>query len=231
MPKILALALLGLVATAWWAAAASASITVATDAQRPALRVDGAGNAEVSWTAGDERRYVLVPPTGPVFPGRRLSGADVSRPAAAPALPSRRVLRRTPDGRLWALQAWRVRPGGPVELRFSRWRGEPPLVTLAAELAFEGELLSGRATFAGRAVPLTSPTPEGTRLRSFVYLDRLVGGSWRRVGGVATRANGGFRRLLKASELGTRYRAIVVGPNIGTTLAPDGASVPVPRSR
>ena len=215
MPKAAAL-LVVIVGALALTTRAFASITVATDAQRPALRVDGAGNAEVSWTAGGERRYVLVPPAGPVFPGRRLIGADVSRPAAKPALPFRRVMRRTPDGRLWALQAWRVRPGGPVELRFSRWRGEPPLVTLAAELAFEGELLSGRATFAGRAVPLTSPTPEGTRLRSFVYLDRLVGGSWQRIGGVATRANGTFRRLLKASELGSRYRAVVTGPNIGS---------------
>ena len=168
MPKILALAFLGLVATSWWTAAASASITVATDAQRPALRVDAAGNAEVSWTAGGERRYVLVPPTGPCFPGRQLSGADVSRPAAAPALPFPSSAAAHPrQGALWALQTWRVRPGGPVELRFSRWRGEPPLVALAAELAFEGELLAGRATFAGRAVPLTSPTPEGTRVRSF----------------------------------------------------------------
>lgn len=214
-----------------WAGAASASITVAYDAGRPALRVDAAGNAEVSWTAGGSRRYLLVPPTGLVFPGRRLGGADVSRPASAPAIPFRRVLRRTPDGRLWALQAWRVKPGGPVELRFSRWRGEPPRVALRAELAFEGELLSGRATFAGRAVPLFSPTPEGKRLRSYVYLDRLSGGTWRRIGGVATRANGSFRRLLKVGDLGPRYRATIPGPNIGSTLAPDAVSVPRPTSR
>ena len=220
MPKAAAL-LVVIVGALALTTRASASITVATDAQRPALRIDAAGNAEVSWTAGGERRYVLVPPAGAVFPGRRLSGADVSRPAAAPALPFRRVMRRTPDGRLWALQTWRVRPGGPVELRFSRWRGEPPLVTLAAELAFEGELLAGRATFAGSPVPLTSPTPEGKRVRSFVYLDRLVGSSWQRIGGVATRANGTFRRFLRASELGSRYRAVLTGPNLGSTLAPD----------
>jgi len=214
-----------------WAGAASASITVAYDAQQPALRVDSAGNAEISWSSGGSRRYLLVPPTGRVFPGRRLAGADVSRPAGAPAIPFRRVLRRTPDGRLWALQAWRVQPGGPLELRFSRWRGVPPEVTLKAEVAFEGELLSGRATFAGRAVPLTSPTPEGKRLRSFVYLERLVGGAWKRIAGVATRANGSFRRLLKPSELGSRYRAIVPGPNIGATLAPDAVSASVPSAR
>ena len=103
-------------------------------------------------------------------------------------------------------------------------------MTLTAEQAFEGELLSGRATFAGRAVPLISPTPEGKRIKSFVYLDRLVGGSWRRIGGVATRPNGTFRRLVKPAELGPRYRAIVPGPNIGTTLAPDAVGA-VPSSR
>jgi len=206
-------------------AGAAASITLAYDAQRPALRVDERGNAEVSWTAGGTRRYLLVPPAGRVYPGRRLAGADVSRPGTAAAVPFRRVLRRTPDGRLWALQAWRVKPGGPIELRFSRWRGKPPEVTLASKPLFNGELVFGRATFGGRPVPLTSPTPEGKRLRSYVYLDRLVGSSWQRIGGVATRADGTYRRLIRASELGSRYRAVVTGPNIGTTLAPDAVSV------
>ena len=214
-----------------WAGTASGAIAVAYDAQRPALRVDAAGNAEVSWTAGGARQYLLVPPTGRVFPGRRLSAPDVSRVVARPAIPFKRVLRRTPDGRLWALQTWRVKPGGPVELRFSRWRGEPPKVTLTAELAFEGELLAGRATYAGRPVPLTSPTPEGKRLRSYVYLERFTGGSWRRIGGVSTRANGTFRRLLKPSELGFRYRAVLPGPNVGTTLAPDAVSADVRSGR
>jgi hypothetical protein len=118
-----------------------------------------------------------------------------------------------------------------VELRFSRWRGKPPVVTLAGEPRLDGELLTGRATFAGRAVPLTSPTPEGKRLRSYVYLDRLVAGSWRRIGGVATRADGSFRRLIRPSELGSRYRAVVPGPNIGATLAPDAVSTILPTSR
>ena len=61
--------------------------------------------AEVSWTAAGVRRYVFVPPTGRVYPGRRLAAADVSRSSSVVALPFRRVLRRTPDGRLWALCA------------------------------------------------------------------------------------------------------------------------------
>ena len=209
------------------AATASASITLGTNAQRPALRVDAAGNAEVSWTAGGVRRYILVPPTGRVYPGRRLAGRDVSRSSSAVAIPFRRVLRRTPDGRLWALQTWRVLPGGPVELRFSRWRGAPTRVTIATAPRFGGELVTGRATFAGRAVPLYSPTPEGKRIRSYAYVDRAVMSGWSRIAGVATRADGTFRRYVPPASLGIQYRAVLPGPNIGTTLAPDAVSPPV----
>ena len=86
---------------------AGGSITIATNAQAPALRVDAAGNAEVSWSAGGRRQFVLVPPRGQVYPGRRLAGRDVSKAASGVALPFGRALRRTQDGRLWALQAWR----------------------------------------------------------------------------------------------------------------------------
>ena len=74
--------------------------------------MDAKGNGEVSWTAGGERRFVFVPPTGKVYPGRRLAAPDVSRRSTAVALPFKRVLRRTPDGRLWALQTWRPQAGG-----------------------------------------------------------------------------------------------------------------------
>src|SRR3954447_1064191 len=128
-------------------AAASASITVATNVQRPALRVDAQGNAEVSWSSGGSRQYLLVPPTGRFLPGRRLSGPDVSRATTAVSLPYRRGLRRTPDGRLWALQTWRVAFSKAVELRFSRWHGAPTQITLAARPSARTELLQGRATF------------------------------------------------------------------------------------
>jgi hypothetical protein len=224
-------ALLGLVLPFATAASASASTTLGTNAQRPALRVDASGNAEVSWTAGGVRRYVFVPPTGRVYPGRRLTAADVSRANNAVALPFRRVLRRTPDGRLWALQTWRTQPGGPVELRFSRWRGAPPKITVTSESRFDGERITGRATFAGRPVPLFSPTPEGKRIRSYAYVDRGTTSGWSRIAGVATRADGTFRLFIPAGKLGARYRALLPGPNIGTTLAPDVASAPVPSSR
>ena len=87
---------------------ASAAIAVAYDAQRPALRVDAAGNAEVSWTAGGVRRYLFVPPTGRVYPGRRLAGADVSRTSrrAGDPVPRVRCAARPTVG------CGRSRPGG-----------------------------------------------------------------------------------------------------------------------
>jgi hypothetical protein len=213
------------------AATATAAITVATNVQRPALRVDARGNAEVSWTAGGLRRYLLVPPTGRVFPGRRLSGGDVSAGTTVVPLPFRRVLRRTPDGRFWALQTWSIRPGGPVELRFARWRGAAPRVTAETRPQFEGELLTGRASFAGRPVPLYSPTPEGKRIRSYAYVDRWTGRGWSRVAGAAARRDGTFRLFIGAGAAAPRYRVVLPGPNVGTTLAPDVVSAAVPSSR
>src|SRR5215218_1878333 len=46
------------------AGTASASVTVTTNAQRPSLRVDARGYAEVSWTARGVRRTLLIPPRG-----------------------------------------------------------------------------------------------------------------------------------------------------------------------
>jgi hypothetical protein len=91
--------------------------------------------------------------------------------------------------------------------------------------------VTGRATFAGKPVPLFSPTPEGKRIRSYAYVERETGTGWSPVAGVATRANGSFQLFVPANKLGARYRAIVPGPNLGTTLAPDGASAPVPSAR
>jgi hypothetical protein len=111
------------------APAAAGSITVAENAAKPSLRVDASGNSEVSWSAGGVRRTLLVPPGGRVLPGGRLAGADVSRAAPTAGVPFARVVRAGRDGWTYALQVWRVLPGGPVELRFARWRGDrgPPL--------------------------------------------------------------------------------------------------------
>jgi hypothetical protein len=185
----------------------------------------------VSWTAAGVRRYLLVPPRGRVYPGRRLSARDVSAGTRSVALPFRRVLRRTPDGRLWALQTWRVRPGGPVELRFSRWRGAPPRLTAEATPQLPGELVTGSASLAGKPVPLYSPTPEGKRIRTYAYVERWTGRGWSRVAATGTRRDGTFRLFVGAGDVASRYRAVLPGPNVGTTLAPDVVSAAVPSSR
>jgi hypothetical protein len=202
---------------------AAGSIAVAYDAQRPALRVDSRGNAEVSWTAGGERRYLLVPPRGRVLPGARLPGRDVSRAARGPRLAFQRVLRRTPDGRRWALQTWRATARGPVELHFSRWRGAPTGVAVTVS----DTVLKGSADFQGRPVTGSSSTPEGKRLRHYAFVDCLGCGtrSWKRLTAVRTRADGSFRLFLRPAWRGSRYRVTVAGPNRGATLAPVGSAV------
>ncbi len=216
-------------AATWLAAPAVAagSITVATNVQGPALRVDARGNAEVSWTSGGSRQYLLVPATGRVLPGGRLAGTDVSRPAAQPSLPYRRVLRRTPDGRLWALQTWQVAFSKDVELRFSRWRGAPTQITLTAAPSGQTEVLRGRATFGGRPVTGTSPTNAGTPILHSAFLDCLGCGApgWIRWGAKRTAADGTFAITVPPARRGTRYRVSITGPNRGSTLAPDAAAV------
>jgi hypothetical protein len=207
--------------------ASVASITVASNVQRPALRVDAGGRAEVSWTAGGRRHYLLVPPTGRFLPGGRISGPDVSRAASGIPLPYRRVLRRTPDGRLWALQTWRVAFSKDVELRFSRWRGAPTKITLAATPSGRTEVLQGRATFQGRPVAGMSPTNAGTPIVLSAFLDCLGcgGASWVRWGAKRTAGDGTFSLTVPLPRRGARYRVSITGPNRGATLAPDAAAV------
>ena len=205
--KVLLLAALAL------AAPAAASIEVAQSGQSVALRVDARGNAEVTWTAGGARHTLLVPPRGRVLPGGRLPGADISRRASV-SLPNLLVVRRTPDGRLWAVQ----RSG--AKLHLARWAGSPTQVTAAVV----GTRLVGEATFQGKALPATSPTPEGKRVQTTVFVDCLGcpgKPGWSRLLGVFPSADGSFRVFLKPAWRGTRYRASVAGPNIGAILAPD----------
>lgn len=183
------------------------------------------------------RRTLLVPPRGKLLPGGRLSGRDVSRPVAL-VLPMKVVVRRTPDGRVWALQRWRVQPGRPEELHLSRWRGAPTRLTAVAFCCRgESETLEGAASFAGRPVFGLSPTPEGKRLRAVVYVDSFAcpaapsPSGWQRAIGLFPRApDGSFSLLVRPSWLGTRYRLTLAGPNRGETLAPDARLI-VPSAR
>jgi hypothetical protein len=159
-----------------------------------------------------------------VLPGGRLAGTDVSRAAPAGGIPFARVVRAGRGGWTFALEAWRVLPGGPVELRFARWRGAPTVAHLSAKQTTTGVLLTGSATLSGHPIPTTSRTPEGKVLRQYAYLDAFTAGQWRRLGGVAVRKDGTFRRFVPPAQAGRRYRVLVPGPNIGTTYAPDALS-------
>jgi hypothetical protein len=203
--------------------AAHASIWVADGARAPALRVDARGNAEVRWRdARGGAQTLLIPRRGKVLPGGHIAGRDVSRPDPATDLPLAVAVRRTPDGRLWALQRWQILPGRPVELRFARWTGEPTLVT--AEVA-EGRLL-GTATYHGRGLYGFSPTTAGKRVRVAAYVDAQADASWRRLLGVFPRApDGSFRLLLRPEWSAQAYRVTLRAPNLGWVYAPDARVV------
>lgn len=204
------------------AGTAQASVWVGENAAKPTLRVDAKGTAEVKLVSGGRPDTVIVPARGQLYHGGSLSGPDVSRRVSVPKLPNAVVVKRTPDGRLWALQRMQVKPGAPIDLHLARWRGEPTTI----ELAVEGDRLTGQAMFAGKGVSGRSYTLEGTRPRIYVYLDYFAGGTWRRMLGVAPRADGRFAVSLRpAWQQASRYRATMHGPNIGVSFAPDAETV------
>ena len=219
--KLLALAVLLVLA-----GAAQPSVWVGENAVKPTLRVDMKGTAEVRFTSGGRPDTVIVPGRGQLYHGGSLSGPDVSKRVSAPKLPHAVVVKRTPDGRLWALQRMQLKPGGPFDLHLARWRGKPTEI----ELEVDGAFLEGRATFNGRGVSGRSYTLEGKRPRIYVYLDYFAGGKWQRMLGVAPRADGRFAVSLRpAWQQASRYRAVMPGPNIGSFFAPDAETiVPAP---
>jgi hypothetical protein len=205
--------------------AARASIWIVNDS-KPALRVDARGTAEVSWRAGGSRQKVLVPAKGQLTHGGSLRDADVSRPTRVAGLTLALATRRTPDGTLWALQAWQVEPGGPSEVHLARWRGAPTTLTLASD----GVRITGSARFQGRPVTGTTSTLEGKHPRIYAYLDcfgcpAAHGSKWVRMLGIAPKADGSFAVRLRPDWVGKRYRATVAGPNVGTTFAPDARAI------
>lgn len=222
--------LLTALATACWTAAATpsiASVGVARNAGGARLEVGPGGVAQVTWrtTAGTVRTAVILK-RGEVRWGRRIAGTDVSRPALDVSLPLAVSVRRTPDGRLWALQEWRRLRNGDRELHFSRWRGAPTRLTIRAVCCkWRSERIRGTASFHGRPVHGFSATRGGVPLDRFgrnVYVDALQGGSWTRIVGVLTkRPNGWYRVWIRPEWRGARYRGTIRGPNLGWTLAPN----------
>lgn len=204
------------------AAAAGATVWIGADATKPTLRVDAKGTAEVTFTSHGKADVVIVPARGQLYHGGSLSGPDVSKKTRVPGLPNAVVVKRTPDGRLWALQHFQTKPGAPIDLHLARWSGEPTKLALEVE---DGRLV-GRATYHGRGVSGTSYTLEGKRPRIYVYLDCFAGGTWRRMIGVAPKADGTFAAFIKPTcQSANRFRASLLGPNIGTTFAPNAETV------
>jgi hypothetical protein len=222
MRRLLALALLTALPVV--GGLAHASIFVGVNTTQARLRVDAKGNAEVRFVSGGSPDTVIVPPRGQLHHGGSLAGPDVSRRIGVPRLPLALTVRRTPDGRLWALQAWQVQPGGPIELHLARWKGAPTVLTLATD----GTHVTGTATFQGKPVTGFTFTLEGKRPRIYVDLDCFACGGkpgWTRMTPVAPKADGSFSVFLRPEWAGKRYRATVSGPNIGTTFAPDAQIV------
>jgi hypothetical protein len=215
---------------------ASASMRVASNARHATLKVVAGGAAEVDWVrAGGGRGSVVIYPNGSRRFGAHLKGRDVSFATTDVSLPMARVTKQTPNGRYWALQAWRRLRTGPVELRFSRWRGAPTLLTLDAVCCkWRSENIIGRATFHGRPIYGYRATRTGNPLDKYgrnVYLDTYRHNRWQRMMGILTHhPTGKFSLWIRPYWRGTAYRGRIIGPNWGRTLAPDAqASAPTSR--
>ena len=192
--------------------AAAAAITVSSGVAAPSLRVDAAGNAEVSWTVHGQRQAAFLRPTGARSTQRRLIGADVSQPVRGTHVPFQRVIRSAPGGWYYALQARPV--AGYVQLRFARWHGVPTEVSLTATVVPSGVRLIGGATLDGKAFPAAT----ATRMRAELEVKGDSG--WRRLGTVALSSAGRYDKIVPDAPSRT-YRVVVPGPG----LAPDAAAV------
>jgi hypothetical protein len=201
---------------------AGASLWVASTAGPAALKVDAAGDAEIDWKDATGSHSRLVFANGQSKLEHRLPSADVSKRVGPGGLPAAVAVRRTPDGTTWALQRWTVTVGRPPEIHLSRWKGPPTKLDAKAVCCkFGSETIEGVATFAGKPVFGSSPTPGGP-VRETAYVDRLAGSTWERMQGVFPRAGTGlFRLFVKPALKAPRYRVTIAGPNRGTTWAPD----------
>jgi hypothetical protein len=204
------------------AATARGSVWITNGAPPATLSADAAGNAEVAW----QKTMLRIPLAGKVVHAA-LGSRNVSRPASVSGLPFSPTVRRTPSGWSVALQRWDVAGQTPA-LHLARWKGAPTKLTLTVN----GTHIDGTATFQGRPVTGSSPTPTGTQMRIYVYLECFAcpaaPNGWSPMLGVTPKADGTFQVLLRPEWMGSRYRASVEGPNIGATLAPDAQAYAPP---
>jgi hypothetical protein len=209
-------------------AAADASLKVAARTSGEHLAVARDGSALITWREGGRVRRAVV--RGDRISYRaRIGGRRIGRqvrPTVAYGV-SEVVL---PGGVHYALQRV-VRLGqfgrlGAPELRFARWRGAPPRLVLTGEWAYHGRVprVCGTATYHGRPFYGGAHTLSGRPLDGLgrnVYIDALRGKRWFRIMGVLTRPQGFALLIRDPAWRGSRYRALVAGPNIEGDLAPD----------
>jgi hypothetical protein len=215
-------------------AGASLKISAWTSGER--VSVARNGSAQITWREGGRTRTAVVRGDRLSYRGRIGAGHVGRHVAPSVAFGIDEVV--LPNGTHYALQ--RVRrlgqfgQRGVPELRFARWRGEQPRLALTGEWAYHGRFprICGTATYHGRAFFGTRHSLSGRPLDALgrnVYIDVLRAGGWFRIMGVLTRPRG-FALLIRDSAWrGSRYRALVPGPNIDGDLAPDvTASAPLP---
>lgn len=209
-----------------FAGVADASIKIGENAGTATLRVNSKGVATIAWKSGGSWRSAKVMPNGKTIYGQKGVGRDVTHATSAVKLPVLIALRQGPSGKYFALQQWKRLKDGPRELRFSRWTGAPTKLPINAVCCkWKSEMVKGRATFHGKPIFGYSNTPEGVPLDKYgrnVYIDFMKRGSWHRCMGILThRPTGKFSLWIRPYWRGTAYRARMIGPNWGRTLAPD----------
>jgi hypothetical protein len=217
-------------------ATAGASLRVSAWTGREQLAVARDGSAQITWREGGRTRTAVV--RGSHIAYRATIGRHHVGRHIAPDVAYGRDEVVLPDGTHYALQRIRRlgqfgRLGAP-ELRFARWRGAKPRLSLTGEWAYHGRFprICGTATYHGRAFYGGAHTLSGRPLDAFgrnVYIDVRRSNGWFRIMGVLTRPRGFALLIREAAWRGSRYRALVPGPNLDGDLAPDvTASAPLP---
>ncbi len=228
--------ILSALALACMPASAGASLKVSAWTSGERLAVARDGSAQITWREGGRTRTAVVRGdhiTYSVTIGRRHVGRHLAPDVAYGR--DEVVLR---NGTHYALQRIRRlgqfgRLGAP-ELRFARWRGEQPRLSLTSEWAYNGRFprICGTATYHGRAFFGGAHTLRGRPLDAFgrnVYIDALRSTGWFRIMGVLTRPKGFALLIRDTAWRGRLYRALVPGPNVDGDIAPDvTASAPPP---
>jgi hypothetical protein len=211
---------------------ASGSQLVARDARGPALRVDRAGMALVTYRDGGGRTHrVLAWGARDAETAFRLdySGGwssfrkpvwktfgDACAPYDGPALVWLVAACRTPDGSYWALQSWQRKlpfhgkpPSRPFhgawELRLSHWQGEIARLEVWQDWKYSArfESLFGRYTYRGAPV---YGREQGLVRRAYIdTFDSGYGAGWWRADALATHRPTGMFCAIFADHLEDRW--------------------------